>query len=309
MRVIFLGTPAFAVPSLRAIAAARHEILLVVTQPPRPRGRGLALSDSEVATAAHALHLEVLAPARARDGLGGQLRLREPTALVVVAYGKMLPPDVLGAAPLGAVNLHPSLLPRHRGASPIATAILAGDAETGVSTMRLDDTLDGGPIYLQESTPIAPGEDAEELAARLAMLGAELLVRTLDALDRGDLAARAQDESLATYAAKLESEDAWIDWSLEAAVIERRVRGLKPWPLAQTRSLDGRRLQVLRAAAIAGGEAPAGSVVSVSPDLVVACGRGALRVLEARPEGRRAMAAKDLVNGRVVRLGDVLGSR
>ena len=309
MRTLFLASPAFAVPSLRAVHGSRHEIALVVTQPPRPAGRGRKPRPTAIATAARALGIDVVEPDRLDREAVAQLSVLAPAALCVVAYGKLLRPAVLALAEHGAVNVHPSLLPRHRGASPIQAAVLAGDEATGVTTMRLDEGLDTGDIYLQQTTPIGPDEDALDLSERLAAIGAELLVRTLDGLEEGTLTATPQDHAAATYAGKLEADDAWLAWDEPAAVVARRVRGLVPWPTAQTRLPDGRRLKVLVARPVAGSQLGAPGEVGVgrAGELVVACGEGGLAILRAQVEGRAATDADALLNGRQIRVGDRLG--
>jgi len=309
VRTLFLGSPEFAVPALHAIHGSRHELALVVTQPPRPAGRGRRLRPTAVAEAGRALGLNVAEPVRLDEAVVAQFRALAPAALCVVAYGKLLRPEVLELAEHGAINVHPSSLPRFRGASPIQAAVLAGDETTGVTTMRLDEGLDTGDILLQESTLIGAEEDAVQLAERLADLGAALLVRTLDGLDNGTVEPRPQDDEGATYAPKLEPDHAWIDWSQSAEMVARRVRGLVPWPVAQARLADGRRLKILVARPVSDpGAGPAGSV-SASRDggFEVACGEGSLVVLRAQVEGRAAADARDLVNGRQVRAGSRLG--
>jgi len=228
-RIVFCGTAPFAVPSLRALHSARHDIALVVTQPDRPANRGLRLTAPAVKVVAEELRLPVYQPARIRDDDAiGRLDALAPDLLVVVAYGQIIPRAILDIPRLGAVNVHASLLPRWRGAAPVARAILAGDHETGVTIMRMDEQLDHGPILAVQPTPIDPGEDASALTERLAQMGASLLVETLANWD--ELRVTGQDHSLATLAPKLKREEGELEWSTPAGEIDRRVRALQPWP-------------------------------------------------------------------------------
>jgi len=308
MRLVFFGTPAFAVASLEALIAVGHEVAAVVTQPVRPRGRGLKASPSPVALAATAHGLKVLEPVTLR-GFAATLRDLAPELLVVVAYGRILPREVLEAAPRGALNVHASLLPRWRGAAPIARAILAGDAVTGIAIMQLDQGLDTGPVYAMREEPIAPDDTAATLSDRLAQQGAHLLVATLAGIAAGELEAVAQDHAQATVAPKLESEEGRLDFDHDAASLARRVRALNPRPGAYT-LLHGKRLKVHRARAVVGSaqRATPGVVLSTSAEgFTVSCGEGSLEVLEAQLEGKPARPARDLVNGRQVKVGDGLG--
>ena len=312
MRVVFLGSGAFAIPSLEALLDAGHEVAAVVTQPDREKGRGRALAPPPVKPAAEARGLRVLQPRRVREPEAlAALRALAPEVQVVVAYGQILPRAVIDAAPRGTVNVHGSLLPRYRGAAPIQWAIANGEGETGVTTMLIDEGLDTGPILLARRTPIGAEETAPELEARLAVLGASLLVETLDGLLRGTLTARAQDDSKATLARILKKEDGQVDWTRPAAEIAARARGFHPWPGAVTR-LEGRELKLLRVRpeAPAGKVAePPGAVTLLDRDgIVVAAGQGsALRLLEVQPESRRGMAAAAFAAGARLRPGVRLG--
>jgi len=320
MRVVFMGTPAFAVPSLERLAAAGHALPLVVTRPDRPRRHGASKPEATpVKERASALGLEVAEPESLRDPSWlATLAAIRPDIVVVVAFGQILPPSVLELPARGAVNVHASLLPRWRGAAPIARAILAGDTVTGVTTMQMDRGLDTGPILLERRSDIDPGETAGELTARLAVLGADLLIETLDALERGTVTPRPQDAARATWAPPLRREDARIDWSEDAAAIAARVRGCLPWPVAEA-GLRGGRVQILAAAAVptgdgavpsaAGSAAPAepGTVLEAGAALVVACGGASrLGIRSLRLPGRRAVTAREAVNGRLVAPGDRL---
>ncbi|HEX9477017.1 MAG TPA: methionyl-tRNA formyltransferase [Candidatus Dormibacteraeota bacterium] len=229
MRLVFAGTAAFAVPSLRSLHAAGHDIVLVITQPDRPAHRGLKVTPSPVKVAAQELGLGVLQPEKIRDpAVVERLRELQPDVIVVVAYAQIIPRDVLAIPPGGVVNVHGSLLPRHRGAAPIAHAILAGDGETGVTIMRMDEQLDHGPILAMGRTSIGPRDDAPALSERLAAMGAELLVATLAHLD--EISPVEQDHERATVAPRLRREDGELDWAAGAEEIDRRVRALQPWP-------------------------------------------------------------------------------
>ncbi|HWS87029.1 MAG TPA: methionyl-tRNA formyltransferase [Pyrinomonadaceae bacterium] len=319
MRIIFMGTPESAVPTLRRCVEAGHEVLGVWTQPDRPAGRGNKLKAPPVKEYALSRGLAVRQPAKIRTEEALALFAeREFDAAVVVAYGRILPPAFLRAPRLGCVNVHFSLLPKYRGAAPVNWAIVRGERETGVTTMLMDEGLDTGPVLLQRPTGIEEGETAPHLLERLSHVGAELLVETLSRFE--GLEPRAQDDSRATLAPILRREDGLIDWSLDAAQIEHRVRGLQPWPNAFTTHL-GRRLIVWRAEARGreaglGDAAPqeegataAGTLVAArGDDLVVACGgETTLKLLEVQPEGKQRMRARDFINGSRLQAGEKLG--
>lgn len=243
-RIVFAGTAQFALPSLRALHVAGHEVLLVVTQPDRPAGRGMQVTPPPVKAAAQELGLPVYQPERIRDPeVVERLRALTPDLLVVVAYGQIIPRSVLAIARRGAINVHASLLPRWRGAAPIARAVLAGDGETGVSIMKMDEQLDHGPVLAIRATPIGEDEDAAALTSRLADLGAELLVETLENFDHAH--AVEQDHALASLAPKLRKEEGELEWAMGPAEIDRRVRALQPWPGATLPTKKGR-VKVLR---------------------------------------------------------------
>ncbi len=302
MRLAFMGSPDFAVPALRALHAAGHEIAAVYCQPPRPAGRGYVLRPSPVQAEAERLGLPVRTPARLRTDLAEQQAFAALglDAAVVAAYGLILPPAMLEAPRRGCLNIHASLLPRWRGASPIHAAVLAGDATTGVTIMQMDAGLDTGPMLLQEAVPITPTTTTAELHDVLAELGARLIVRAL----AEDPRPVPQPEEGATYAPKLARDAGRIDWTKDAASIERQVRAFDPWPGTFT-TLHGVVLKVL-AVELADGSGPPGTVMDAR--LTVGCGAGALRLTRVQLASRPAMAADAFLRGHAVRVGTVLGT-
>ena len=307
-RIIFAGSPDFAVPSLEALAVSGNELVTVLTQPDRPAGRGRVQRASPVKTAADALGIEVLQPESFRDaGIVEGLASLQADLMVVVAYGLLLPSAVLGLPRAGCVNVHASLLPRWRGAAPIQAAILAGDTHTGVSLMKMDAGLDTGPVYATAKTAIGPAETAGRLHDRLASMGAELLAGHLAAILEGSLESAAQPEDGACYAGRISKSDGEIQWSQPAAVILRMVRAYDPWPVAWT-TLDGKRLRIWSAAALSGPfRGQPGDIVDVADDgLIVLTGEGALRVSELQLQGRARCTAQEFANGYAV-LGKRLG--
>jgi len=311
VRVVFLGSGAFAVPSLEALVAAGHSVAAVVTQPDRASGRGLTLVPPKAKPVAERLGIPVLQFAKVRaPEAQEELRRLAPELQVVVAFGQILPRSVIDIAPRGTVNVHASLLPRLRGAAPIQWAIARGDRETGVTTMLIDEGLDTGPLLLARSVPIEPEETAAELEPRLARLGGELLVETVAGLEGGTLSPVAQDPSRATHAPILTKEDGRVDWTLPARAIACRARGFDPWPGAYTHH-DGRLLKLRRvreAEGLAAGAEP-GVVLDVGPaGVVVACGEGSrLGVQEVQPESRKSMPASAWALGARLRPGARLG--
>lgn len=308
--LIFLGTPDIAAPSLRAVSRD-HRVRLVVTQPDRPAGRGRKLRRGAVAAEADKLGLPVLQPdkaALARE----EMAALQPDALVVVAFGQILPESVLSLGRLGAVNLHTSLLPLLRGPSPINSAILAGYEQTGVTTMFMDRGMDTGDIILQEATPIGPQETAGELFDRLAESGAELLVRTLDLIARGQAPRRPQDDAQATYAPMLKKNDGLLDWTRPALELDRQVRGLDPWPGAWT-LWQGRPLKLFAPTRVLEMDhgRPPGEVLAAEANqemLLVACGQGALGLGGLQAPGKKRQPAADFLRGARLSAGGLLGS-
>ena len=293
-KVVFAGTPDFAVPCLDALAAAGAEIPFVLTQPDRPAGRGRRLAAPPVKQAAERLGIAVRQPPTAAD-LAQLVAAADdrPDFLVVVAYGLILPQAVLDWPAVAALNVHASLLPRWRGAAPIQRALLAGDAETGISLMRMTRGLDEGPVYASRATPIGARETAGELHDRLSVLGAELLVAMLPDIAAGRVEPAPQSESGACYAPKLVKHEARIDWSEPAAVLERQVRAFVPWPVADATLTNGARLRIWSATALAEGRAaePGRIVASGADGISVATGAGQLRLETVQPAGKRPMPA------------------
>jgi methionyl-tRNA formyltransferase len=300
LAVAFAGTPHFAVPSLDAIAASRHRVVAAFTQPDRPSGRGRHIAPSPVKERALALGIPVLQPASLKGAEAERaIAAFAPDVMVVVAYGLLLPPEVLALPRLGCLNVHASLLPRWRGAAPVARAILAGDARTGVCIMRMEAGLDTGPVMLAREVAIGARESAGELGARLARVGGAAIAEALDALADGRAEFAAQDPARATYAAKLTKAEARLDWREDAAALERRVRALNPRPVAET-TLDGAQLRIHEAEAVSVAPGPVpGTIVSAGADgIVVMAGEGALALRRVQLPGRRAVGARELANAR-----------
>ncbi len=302
MDIVFCGTPQFAVPTLAALLEA-HEfnVRLVVCQPDRPAGRGLELQVPAVKQLALARGLPVIQPERIRDNqeFRAQLEAIGPQAIVVVAYGRIIPPWMIALPPLGNINLHASLLPKYRGAAPIQWAIANGERVTGATTMRLDTGLDTGDILLQRELAIDPAETAETLAPRLAAMGAPLVLETLQGLQAGAIAPRPQDHSQATLAPLLKKEDGLVDFRRMAVEISNRLRGFTPWPGAYA-SFRGRTLHLwkLQPLPAGSGRLAPGELNAASDRLYVGCGQDtALEILELQPEGKKRMSARDFIHG------------
>ena len=306
-RVAFLGSDRWSVPSLEALHESSHEVALVATRAPKPAGRGSKLTPTPVAESARGLGLPLIEPATVKSGEGlGSLREVRPDVLVVVAYGEILPAAVLELPRIAPVNLHFSVLPELRGAAPVQRALLEGMEVTGVTTIRMDEGMDTGQILLQSEEAIDPEDDAGSLGARLAAIGARLLVDTVDRLETGDIEEEPQDELVATFAPKLSSDDRWLDWTGPADELWRRVRALGPDPATSTR-FRGDVLKVYRAA-VHEGEGEPGTVLAAGPEaFLVAAGRGALALLEVAPAGRKRMSAAEFLRGHRPELGERLG--
>jgi methionyl-tRNA formyltransferase len=309
VRTAFFGTPEIAVPALKALAETT-ELVAVVCQPDRPSGRGMTLSAPPVKRAALELGVEVHQPVKVKTGtLHEWLAERRIDAVVVLAYGRILPPPVLEAPPHGCINLHASLLPRYRGAAPINWAIIRGETETGVSLMRMDAGLDTGPVFMRRPTPIGPETTAGELTEAIAELSATVVREDLPRVLAGELAATPQDEALATLAPPITKDMTRVDWSQSAGALHDFVRGLAPRPSAMT-TAGGKVLKLHRLRPDPEGDPDAtpGTVLSADKRGVrVATGGGSVWLLSAQPEGRKPQGGADLVNGRVLRAGDVLG--
>jgi methionyl-tRNA formyltransferase len=310
LKIVFMGTGDFAVPSLQAIVRAGHEVALVVSQPDRPKGRGLTLSPTPVKAAAEALALSVFQPEKLRLEPERVIECKADI-LVVVAYGQILRENILECAPRGAVNVHASLLPKYRGAAPIQWALARGETITGVTTMQLDRGMDTGPILLQRECAIEPNDTTATLEPRLAPLGASLLVETLDALAKGAITPTPQNDAQATKAPLIRKSEGLVDFSRDASEIVNRLRGFSPWPGVQF-AHEGRSIKLLAARGVsesaANGPAP-GTIARISREgLDVVCAAGStLRLLRVQPESRGAMDAFDFANGSKLREGQKLG--
>ena len=306
MRVIFMGTPDFSVAALQAIVDAGHQVAAVFTQPPRPAGRGKQLRPSPVQARAEALGLPVFSPTNLRDtGVQDQIRSLDADVAVVVAYGLLLPQDVLDIPRLGCWNIHASLLPRWRGAAPIHRAIMAGDLETGVCIMQMEAGLDTGPVLMRHALPIAAGETTGQLHDRLAVLGAELIVQALAAAD--DLAPTPQPEQGVCYAHKIDKSEAQVNWADPADQIVHKIHGLSPFPGAWT-MMQGERVK-LHGATLADIQVPSGTAPGTALDdgLTIACGSGALRLLRLQRAGKSAQDAASFLAGFAMPKGAICG--
>ena len=304
MRVAYLGNDPRSVPPLEALAESPHDVVLVVTRDPRPAGRGGDLRPTPVAETAGALRLPVVETPTVKEGQGLEsVRGSAPDVLAVVAYGEILPPEVLSLPRVAPVNVHFSLLPAFRGADPVRRAILQGLETTGVTIIRMDEGLDTGPILLQGEEPIREEDDAGSLGARLADLGGRLLVETLDRLEAGRIEERPQDDARATSAPRLRPEEEWIDWSESAEAVWRRVRALAPDPGARTR-FRGQMIKVLRAVPVEARGDPGAVVEASNRRLVVGTGGGAVALEDVVPEGRKRMSGPDFARGQRPELGE-----
>jgi len=308
MRLIFAGTPEFAMPALQALEAAGHEIALVLTQPDRPAGRGMKLTSSPVKVAASIYGIPVFQPQTLKD-TDNQARIAEvkADAMIVAAYGLIIPQAVLQMPRFGCYNIHASLLPRWRGAAPIQRAILAGDSETGVTIMEVVPALDAGGMIMKRAVPITEQDTAQSLHDALSEMGAGLIVEAMRKLEQeGKLQAEAQDEAQVTYAAKLNKSEAVIDWHKSAEDLARQVRAFNPFPVAQA-SLSGKPCRIWMARALPGSAAP-GMITDLKDGIVVGCGHGLLHIEELQMPGARRVAAKDFVAGHGIKVGDAFAN-
>lgn len=305
MKIIYMGTPDFAVPALKSLASSEHEVCAVFTQPDKPRGRKMILTPPEVKVCAQSLNIPVYQPESMKNGDALEIIGRyNPDVIVVAAYGKILPKAVLEASKFGCVNIHGSLLPKYRGAAPIQQSVLNGDRVTGITTMLMDVGLDTGDILLTEETQIGENETSGELFDRLAELGGNLILKTLSALEKGEITPKKQDESLATHTSKIDKSLCPIDFSKSAFGVHNKVRGLNPWPVATTK-IGGKNIKVY-STRLCLKSGKNGEVISTKP-LVVACGEKSVEILELQPEGKKRMTADAFLAGHKLEIGDIIG--
>lgn len=308
MRLVFLGTPEFAIPTLERLAQAGHQVVEVITQPDRPRGRGQKETAPPVKQAALRLGLPVYQPERIRRPEAVERLLAiAPAAMVVVGYGQIIPQAVIDIPQYGILNVHASLLPKYRGAAPVQWAVVNGETRTGVTIMRIDAGLDTGDMLAKAETEIGPGENAVELARRLSVLGADLLVSTLADVEAGIAKFEKQDAALATHAPQLTKEQGRIDWNRSADEIHNLVRGLQPWPGGYT-EFRGLKLHIWRTQPVASAvpDIAPGAFLKLKP-LTVACGGGSIELLEVQLEGRKRMSGQEFANGHRIAVNDTLG--
>lgn len=303
MNIVYMGTPDFAVPALEALASdPAHTVLAVFTQPDKPRGRKMILTPPDVKVCAQRLNIPVYQPASMRsDEAFEQLSALKPDVIVVAAYGQILPKSVLDLPVYGCVNIHGSLLPKYRGASPIQQAVLNGDRVTGVTTMLMDVGLDTGDILLTKETAVGENETSAELFDRLSVLGGELITETLDALESGTVTPRKQDEALATHTSKIDKSMSPVDFTATAQEVHNLIRGLYSWPMA-TMTVGGKRVKIHKAR-MSDKSGRAGEILSVKP-LIIACSKGAVEILELQPEGKKKMTAEAFAAGHKLTVGE-----
>ncbi|MDD5923534.1 MAG: methionyl-tRNA formyltransferase [Clostridia bacterium] len=300
MNILFMGTPEFSVPCLQALIDAGHNIVGVFTQPDKPKGRGNVMTPPPVKQLALEKGIKVFQPLKMKsEETMDIVRELDPELIVVVAFGRILPASILDYPKRGCINIHASLLPKYRGAGPIQWCVINGEKETGITTMLMDVGLDTGDMLLKEKTPIGENETAEELHDRLSAIGASLIVKTLDELD--SIIPTKQDDSLSTYAPMLSKELSAIDWNKSATEVHNLVRGLNSWPMA-TSSIDGKTYKIHNTK-IASGKGEPGEIVSLSP-FVVACGEGAVEIVNIQREGKKKMPAADFLRGYKLNIGD-----
>lgn len=305
MKIIYMGTPDFAVPALKSLASSKHEVCAVFTQPDKPRGRKMILTPPDVKVCAQSLDIPVYQPESMKNGDALEIIGRyNPDVIVVAAYGKILPKAVLDAPKFGCVNIHGSLLPKYRGAAPIQQSVLNGDRVTGITTMLMDVGLDTGDILLTEETEIGENETSGELFDRLAELGGKLVLKTLSALEKGEITPKKQDESLATHTSKIDKSLCPIDFSKSAFEVHNKVRGLNPWPVATTK-IGGKNVKVY-STRLCQKSGKSGEVISTKP-LVVGCGDKSVEILELQPEGKKRMTADAFLAGHKLEIGDIIG--
>ena len=309
MKIVFMGTPDFAVPSIKALYDAGHEIQAVFCQPDKPKGRGYKLVPPPVKVFALDKDIPIYQPKSLKNGGEEFIKVIEdfaPDCIVVAAYGKILPKEVLDIPRLGCVNVHGSLLPKYRGAGPIQWAVLNDEKTTGITTMLMGEGLDTGDMLLKSETEIGENETAAELFDRLADMGAELIVETLDKLEKGEITPVPQNEEEATYAPMLTKELSPIDFSKSARAVHKQICGLSDWPCAAT-TIGGKRIKVYRSEIVAGSTNKSAGTVVNAKDLTVACGDGMVKLTEIQAEGSKRMATADYLRGKPVTEGTVLG--
>lgn len=305
MKLIFMGTPDFAVPCLEALLEAGHEVGAVFTQPDKPRGRKQEMTPPQVKVLALENGLTVYQPGTLRDGEAMKIISElEPDAIIVAAYGKILPKEILEYPKYGCINVHGSLLPKYRGSAPIQWSVINGEAETGVTIMQMNEGIDTGDMLYQESIPIGIDDTAESMFDKLSALGASSLITALKLLEKGELIPIKQDERLATHAPMLDKKTAEIDWNMSGAQVHNLVRGLYSWPVAQT-SLNGKKLKIYRTSPCEK-SGQAGSVISASP-LTVACSKGSVIIHELQLEGKKRMDSHTFLMGHPLKINDKLG--
>ncbi len=305
MKIIYMGTPDFAVPALKALADSNHEVCAVFTQPDKPRGRKMIKTPPDVKVCAQSLGIPVYQPDSLKNGDSLEIiKSYSPDAIVVAAYGKILPEAVLKIPRYGCINIHGSLLPKYRGAAPIQQSVLNGDKVTGVTTMLMDVGLDTGDILLTCETEIGENETSGELFDRLALLGGELILKTLSMLEKGEITPKKQDENLATHTSKIDKTFCPIDFSKSAFEVHNKVRGLNPWPVASTR-ISGKTVKIYLTR-ICDKKGKIGEIISVKP-FVVACGENSVEIVELQPEGKKRMKAEAFLAGHKLNIGDIIG--
>ena len=309
MNIVFMGTPDFAVPSLQALIDAGHNVRAVFTQPDKPKGRGMRLTPPPVKELAQKYGIEVFQPQslkRETETCTPIIRSLSPDVIVVVAYGKLLPPEILEIPPLGCVNVHGSLLPKYRGAAPIQHTVLNGDEFGGVTTMLMAEGMDTGDILLKKEVKLLENETSSELFDRLAPIGADLLLETLDGLAAGKIVPQKQDESAATLAPMLSKQMSPTDFNRPAKAVHRQILGLSDWPCA-TALLSGKKIKIYRAELVSefGSSGVPGEVINPA-DLTVACAEGSVRLTELQPEGSKRMSAQDYLRGHPVKKGEII---
>ena len=311
MNIVFMGTPDFAIPALKALIESKHSVSAVFTQPDKPKGRGHKLTPPPVKVLADENGIAVYQPNSLKKDADEYIKIIKdvnPDIIVVAAYGKILPKEVLEIPKLGCVNIHGSLLPKYRGAAPIQWAVLNGDKETGITTMLMNEGLDTGDILLVEKTKIGENETASELFDRLSFMGAELLLKTIDALQKGEITPQKQDDSKATYASMLSKDLSKIDFNNPVFSVHKKICGLSDWPCAVT-SIDGKRLKIYRSEIVSDikPDAQPGEIIN-EKDFTVACIDGSIKLVEVQAEGSKRMSAADYLRGKPVTKGTILNN-